>query len=353
MRFACAVVLSLLVACRGPDETADTQTQPVTTSVPSSTTSSEGSSGTTAGPSETTAEEDDSTSDAPSTTATTEGSSTGTLACAPAPDASQAWIAAYVDDVVARLSGARELSPGITVPERSTAANRAATADWLEAQFEALGLVTQRHAYSSTGTNIAGLLPATEPGGRTIVIGAHFDTVPGSPGANDNATGVAFVLSLARYLSSVECRAHDVIFVGFDEEEIGLIGSDAFAQLLLQQQTDVLAVHTIDQMGWDQDGDRAIELERADEGLFEFYEVANATLPAPLTIHGTNTGFTDHVSFRPYGFAAVGITEEFVGGDTTPHYHLASDTYETVNMDLLVSTCVLGHTAFAMLIDAA
>lgn len=346
MRFACAVALSLLFACGGSEGSGDTEATASTTRPP--TTVGETSSETTDSPPDTTTEADASTTDEGTT-----GSGTDTSACAPAPDASQPWIAEYVDDIVARLTGATELAPGITVPERSTQANRAATADWLEAEFEALGLVAQRHAYSPTGTNIAGLLPATEPGGRTVVIGAHFDTVPGSPGANDNATGIAFVLSLARYLSSVECRAHDVIFVGFDEEEIGLIGSDAFAQLLLAQDTDVLAVHTIDQMGWDDDGDRAIELERADEGLFEFYEAANATLPTPLTLHSTNTGFTDHVSFRPYGFDAVGITEEFVNGDTTPHYHLSSDTYETVNIDLLVSTCVLGHTAFAMLIDAA
>jgi hypothetical protein len=42
-----------------------------------------------------------------------------------------------------------------------------------------------------------------------------------------------------------------------------------------------------------------------------------------------------------------------VNGDTTPHYHLASDTYDTVNFDLLVSTCALGNAAFAALIDAA
>lgn len=294
--------------------------------------------------------EDETSADTGETT--TDPSTTGTETCAPAPDAQAPWVRPYVDDIVARLSGAAELSPGITVPERSTATHRAATADWLEAEFETLGLDVQRHAYAPQGTNIVGRLPATQPGGRTYVVGAHFDSVPGSPGANDNATGVAYVLSLARYLASVECRSHDMLFVGFDQEEIGLVGSEAYAAHLVDEGEDVISVHTIDQMGWDADGDRAIELERADEGLYEVYEAANATLPSPLTLHETGTGFTDHVSFRPYGFEAVGLTEEFVNGDTTPHYHLASDTYDTVNMDLLVSTCVLGHTAFAMLIDA-
>ncbi|MEM6296378.1 MAG: M28 family peptidase [Myxococcota bacterium] len=278
---------------------------------------------------------------------------TGPLTCLPAPQPAPDWLPGYLNDTVALLTGMQPLPSGVTLTERATQASRDATADWLEAEFDALGLDAQRHAYSPTGTNIAALLPATEPGGRTYVVGAHFDSVPNSPGANDNATGVAFVLSLARYLSSIECRAHDVIFVGFDEEEIGLVGSDAFAQLLVQQGTDVVAVHTIDQMGWDQDGDRAIELERADEGLIDVYDAGNALLEAPITLTPTGTGFTDHVSFRQYGFAAIGLTEEFVSGDTTPHYHLNSDTFDTVNFDYLASTCVLAHQAWALLIDAS
>lgn len=353
MRTAYALATVLCVACGATEEPEEAGTSP--TAATGSTTSSQTvSSG--GPPSSTDAETTaggSSTSAADTTDTTTIGSdTTGSLDCAPAPDADAAWLRTYTDDVVARLTGAAELVPGVTLPERSTAANRAATADWLDAEFTALGLDVERHAYSAQGTNIVGRLPATEAGGRTLVVGAHFDSVPGSPGANDNATGVAFVLALARYLSSIECRSHDVLFVGFDQEEVGLVGSEAYAALLVDREEDVLAVHTIDQMGWDQDGDRAIELERADEGLYEVYEAANASLPNPITLHSTGTGFTDHVSFRPYGFVAVGLTEEFVNGDTTPHYHLASDTYDTVNFELLVSTCVLGNTAFAMLIDA-
>ncbi len=285
-------------------------------------------------------------------TTTDDSDSTGRTDCAPAPDANPAWLGGYLDEIVGRLAGATELSPGVTLAERSTPMNRAATADWLETEFAALDLDVERHAYAAQGTNIVGRLPATESGGRTLIVGAHFDSVPGSPGANDNATGVAFVLALARYLGSIECRTHDVVFVGFDQEEVGLVGSEAYAAFLVDQGEDVIAVHTIDQMGWDQDGDRAIELERADAGLYEIYEAANASLAAPVTLHATGTGFTDHVSFRAYGFAAIGITEEFVNGDTTPHYHLSSDSYDTVNFEFLASSTVLANTAFAMLIDA-
>ena len=348
MRRAYAWVLIATMGCADGD--AEPATEASSTSGVASTSANASS---TTAPMPTETSEGSTSADASSSTSGGVDPTTGDpQRCAPAPDADAPWLRDYVDEVVARLTGQAELTPGVTVNERASTASRAATADWLEAEFTTLGLDVQRHAYSASGTNIVGRLPATEPGGRTVVIGAHFDSVPGSPGANDNATGVAFVLSLARYLGSIECRSHDVLFVGFDEEEIGLVGSDAFAAALVDAGEDVLAVHTIDQMGWDNDGDRAIELERADEGLFEFYEAASASLDVPITLHPTGTGFTDHVSFRAYGFPAIGLTEEFVNGDTTPHYHLPGDTYDTVNFDLLVSTCVLGHTAFASLIDA-
>ncbi len=352
MRTPYAVLVAVCVAC-GPTDAGpqDTDPQATASSDAAAATGTQGADTTSEG-SEASVDATSTGDDGSSVGMTDDSGSTGPTGCAPAPSANPPWLRDYVADVVARLTGVQELSPGVTVTERSTTGNRAATADWLEAEFAALGLSVERHAYSAQGTNIAGRLAATEPGGRTLVLGAHFDSVPGSPGANDNATGVAFVLALARYLGSIECRQHDVLFVGFDQEEIGLVGSDAYAALLVEQGEDVIAVHTIDQMGWDADGDRAIELERADAGLYEIYEAANAMLAAPVTLHSTGTGFTDHVSFRAYGFAAVGITEEFVNGDTTPHYHRASDTYDTVNFDLLRSTCVLGNTVFAMLIDA-
>ena len=343
MRFVSVLVVALCGACGSGSVGVEAGT--------SSGTSGGTGVGGESSPSTTTQGEDTASSDA-STESTADEGSTEAPRCAAPPNPDAAWIAGYVDAVVARLSGAAELTPGLTLPERSTAPHRAATADWLEAEFARLGLEVERHAYAPQGTNIAARLRATEPGGRTLVVGAHFDTVPGSPGANDNATGVAYVLSLARYLSAIECRSHDVLFVGFDQEEIGLLDSDAYAAHLVDEGEDVLAVHTIDQMGWDDDGDRGIELERADAGLYEFYASASVALPSPVPLQATNTGFTDHVSFRNYGFEAVGLTEEFVNGDTTPHYHLPSDTYETVNIDFLVSTCVLGHTAFARLIDA-
>ena len=290
--------------------------------------------------------EDDDASGETGTTgeATTGGETTGTAECEPAGDPDPAWLDAYLDEVVTHLA--------VTIGERSSVAQRSATALYLVEAFEGIGYAPELHEYPG-GTNVYAELAATEGDAQVLVIGAHYDTVPGSPGANDNATGVAMVLALARHLREIPCRDRNVIFVGFDQEEIGLVGSDAFARFLVDQAVDVEAVHTIDQMGWDADGDRNIEIERADPGLFDFYSGPAASLVPPVGLTPTDTGFTDHVSFRAYGLPAVGLTEEYVTGDTTPHYHLPSDTYETVDLGYTASTAVLANLAFADWIDAS
>ena len=273
---------------------------------------------------------------------------TGTSDCAPfSPDAP--WIQAYQADLVARLSGAAELVPGVTLADRATPERRAATRDALEAELAALDLDPQIHAYDVSGANLWVPIPATEDTDEVVVFGAHFDTVPASPGANDNATGVALAMTLARWLSELPCRGTNVIVVFFDQEEIGLVGSDAFAAFLVDEGLDVVHVHTIDQMGWDVDGDRAVELERADPGLFRLYDAASSALPSPISLQPTDTGFTDHVSFRAHGFSAIGLTEEFVSGDTTPHYHLPSDTFDTVDLEFLRSSTGLVLQTFGEL----
>lgn len=293
------------------------------------------------------------TGDTAETTASSdETTTTGEPACPPLPDPAPAWLVPLQEQVVAQLSGAQELSPGVLLSDRATPERRAATVSFLQDQWAQLGLRGELHGYSDTGTNVYAALPATIPTEQTVVIGAHFDTVPGSPGANDNATGVAMVLALGRWLQDLPCRELHVILVLFDEEEIGLVGSQAFASWLVDQPVQVVSVHTIDQMGWDSDGDRALELERADPGLFELYEAAEPLAPGDTPLIPTNTGFTDHVSFRELGFDAVGLTEEYVSGDTTPHYHLPSDTFDTVDPSYLASSTALLHVTIGQLVAA-
>jgi hypothetical protein len=227
----------------------------------------------------------------------------------------------YLTTAVGMLAAA----PRATAAQRDTARTKLAT------ELSALGWTPQQHSYAG-GINVHATIPATMGNGLQIVVGAHFDSVTGSPGANDNASGTAVVLAIARYLKDTPCRTAPVTVAFFDQEETGLFGSRTFAQTL--SPATVRAVHTIDQVAWDADGDRVFELEQPAAALEQEWRAAAAIVGATISV--TSTGGTDHVSFRDRGFTAIGLTEEYVGGDTSPHRHLGSDTAATVDAAYLV-----------------
>ena len=80
-----------------------------------------------------------------------------------------------------------------------------------------------------SGVNLVVLKPGTDPNAGAWLIGAHYDTVGGSKGADDNATGVAAVMEVARLLKDVPLE-QTLRFVFFDQEESGLLGSTAYAR---------------------------------------------------------------------------------------------------------------------------
>jgi len=225
------------------------------------------------------------------------------------------WLAPYLADALGELAAA----------PRSTFEEREAARAILVRRLAAMGFSPEQQLYPG-GINVHAAIPATEPAARLVVVGAHFDTVAASPGASDNASGVAAVLAVARYLADVPCRAVDVEVALFDQEEAGLFGSRAFAASL--DPARVRAVHTIDQVAWDADGDRRFELELPTPALEAEWRAAAAAVGAQLQV--TSTTGTDHASFRDLGLPAVGLTEEFVGGDTSPLRHTPGDTAASV-----------------------
>jgi len=243
------------------------------------------------------------------------------------------WLRDYQREVLARLTGEAEVEPGLRLTNRGTPNTRMAARRYLEASLRALGLEPASHAYA-TGANVYARLGATTAGGEHVVVGAHFDTVVRSPGANDNGTGVALVLAVGKALGQLGCRARPVLLVFFDEEEVGLVGAKAFARKLTADGTPVHSVHTADQLGWDGNGDLLMELERPDMGLRALYEAAQGSLGLSIRLVNTSTGGSDHAAFRPM-FKAVGLTEGYASGDTTPHRHTPGDTLATIDLAYL------------------
>ena len=110
--------------------------------------------------------------------------------------------------------------------------------------FEAAGLTVREQTYDYNGRRVANLI-ADLPGSPTAngsassppyIVGAHYDTAVGTPGADDNASGVAAVMEIARVLSAHKSDS-TLVFVAFDGEEQGLFGSWHYVEFHTSDQT--------------------------------------------------------------------------------------------------------------------
>jgi Zn-dependent M28 family amino/carboxypeptidase len=241
-------------------------------------------------------------------------------------------------DIVAKLSGQAEIQPGVRLSARSTLDDKNKARAYLVEVWKSLGLAVQTQDYSPEGRNIFAVVGPADPGAETLVFGAHYDSARNTPGANDNATGTALVTAAAARLSRLAPLGRRIIFVLFDEEERGLRGSRAFAQKMKDEGARIHSVHTVDQMGWDKDGDRAVELELPYEGALDLYAAEAARMNPAVPLLVTKEAGSDHSAFRRLGYKAVGLTEEYRNKDTTPFIHRPGDTTETVDFAYLANT---------------
>lgn len=254
----------------------------------------------------------------------------------------------YLREIVAKLAGAAEIAPGVTLTARASESERETTRVFLLEELTRLGLAPARDAYG-TGTNIVAVLPPTGgAGGALVVVGAHFDGVPVGPAAADDGTGVALVLAAARHLVAAPVRDRPVAFVLFDEEELGLVGSTRYAEALFTAQTPVDSVHVFDMISFDGDRDGAVELWSPSAPVEAMYRLHAEPLGMP--IQPVAFQYSDHQSFVERGFPTAGVSEEFVADDHTPHYHQPTDTYENVDFAYLTAVAEL---AFLVIEDAA
>ena len=115
----------------------------------------------------------------------------------------------------------------VAMPRSPSTAHWQATQDLCATRLAALGFTVERQAYA-TGVNVIGVREGTSEPTRRVLVGAHYDHIPGCAGADDNATGVAGALEAARVLA-MRSFARTLVVACWDEEERGLIGSRAYA----------------------------------------------------------------------------------------------------------------------------
>jgi aminopeptidase YwaD len=167
-----------------------------------------------------------------------------------------------------------------------------------------------------------------------LILGAHFDSVPGSPGANDNASGTAAILEMARRLPPN--LADKVWFVSFDGEEDGLRGSQAFVEQLPTNVVEGLrGMLNFDMVG--------INDRLSLGGSSQIIEAALSV--APNLGRFPARGDSDHASF-----AAEGIPNVFFYRGDDPNYHLPSDV--SVNPRALEDTVTIGLATTQKLLES-
>lgn len=235
---------------------------------------------------------------------------------------------------VAVLSGQQAGRNATVIAERGSSEGREQTRAYLTQSLQSMGYAVERQDYRRNGSNLFVRLMADTPTDEYIVIGAHLDSVRNA-GADDNASGSAAVLEAAAVFKGLSGRKVNLILAWFDEEEIGLVGSQALAQAFRKQGLKISSMHNIDMLGWDGDGDRAIEVAQPDGNLWDYYQMVNRSHGFNLPLERSNTGQSDHESFHRAGFDSVCLSEEYTSGDLTPYYHRRGDVFATVNLDYL------------------
>ncbi len=161
-----------------------------------------------------------------------------------------------------------------------------------------------------------------------VIIGGHYDSVAGAPGANDNASGTATVLAIARNLSGTPL-ARQAWFIAFDGEEDGLHGSRAFVNAATPQFLKGLkAMMNFDMVG--------VNNQLQIGGTSSLTGLAKVVEPKVELFGGSAAnGGSDHASF-----AAKGVPVLFFYRGYEPNYHTPND--KTVDPKLLDETTQVG-----------
>ncbi len=217
--------------------------------------------------------------------------------------------------------------------------------NWLQAELGALGLQTSLYSFDPDADVVIGELPGSLDPGKIVIVGAHYDSInyAGStapaPGADDDGSGTAGVLEIARVLAGQDF-AHTIRFCAFPAEELGLLGSEAYASSLAAQGAQVIGMVQLDMTAYRAAGDtRSVDfvLNDTDPALNQFSMDCFAAYVPGLTVNSGSLsgGTSDHRSFSRHGFPAVFPFEDL--GQYSPYIHTANDTVGTSANDFTLA----------------
>ena len=260
-----------------------------------------------------------------------------------------------------------------------------AAATLIERELAQSGYVVQRQRYLAGGVEVANLiaeLPGTSRADEIVILGAHYDTVPTTPGADDNASAVAVLLEVARLMRPAE-PARTVRFVAFACEEVphfytGEMGSQVYARGCRSRNERVIGMLCLEMVGY---YTSAPGSQQIPAGIPEFlrgalpecgnFLAAVGNLPSAELLQTFERGFKEAVEFPLFAIALPAQIPEINLSDNSafweqgypalmltdtsflrnPHYHLPSDTPDTLDYASMaqVALGVLGGLSAAAL----
>jgi hypothetical protein len=237
----------------------------------------------------------------------------------------------------------------------------------IEAALAGMGYTVRRQAFGAGGErvrNIEVVIDPAAPDARTLVVGAHYDSAYAAPGANDNATGTAAVIELARSLADLRgtaaLRIRLVLFVNEEPPwfQTPLMGSVVYAAQLKRSGEPVLGMISLETLGYysDRPGSQhypwPLGMLYPDTGNFvafvgttdsrgfvrktvgAFRSVAHFPSvggTAPSIVQGVD--WSDHWAFTGEGMPALMVTD--TAPFRYPWYHSTADTPDKVDYDRL------------------
>ena len=277
--------------------------------------------------------------------------------------AQAAFVDPDLDSIVARISEDSVLAIGTHLQDFQTryvytSQNDAAQA-YIEAKFLSYGYTDVEadnfDVFGWTGHNVICTKTGVTAPDKVIVIGGHYDSWNSqsdpyvfAPGADDNGSGTVAVLEIARAMANIPTRK-TIIFITFDAEEVGLVGSEYYASQAVATGMDIELMLNMDMIGYNPNG--------YPEVLFATNpaSVAYANVSAELTSQYTTLwpyvstsagGSSDHAPFGANGFHFVYAQEyDF----NTPGWHTDIDLISRMNIPYWTEVVrTVGLTALAV-----
>ena len=235
-------------------------------------------------------------------------------------------------------------------------------AQYIYNEFSKVGLRVWKESFQWEGKRFNNIVAEKIGFGspdKIFILGAHYDSAPGSPGADDNASAIAVLLEVARNIQGVHLGS-TLRLIAFSLEEYGYIGSTYYAQRARREGEKMMGMISLEMVGFTNSrqnyppyinpkyypnvGDfiGIIGNERSKALLEKVYQSFKTYIPQlPTEIFlapGNGEGMeevrlSDHSPFWDQGFAALMVTDTaFL---RNPNYHLSSDTMETLDFEFM------------------